>query len=184
MRHSSSNSPPAASASTSGAISVQIARVEGLDQDLHTPAAALAEIGPERLIDDPRRSAPGGQHFAGDVEHAEFELPAADGAVEGAVGPHDHARARLPRGGALHVMHGDRERRLRAAPRNRRAGARPSPHRPPPQRLAGAQDRLRRRGRIERHGLVDGSSAWTASASAQNTLFASISGGSPTALER
>ena len=80
---------------------LQIPVVEGLDQDLHTPAAALAEIGPERLIDDPRRSAPGGQHLAGDVEHAELELPAADGAVKGAVGAHDHMRAPPPGGRSL-----------------------------------------------------------------------------------
>ena len=44
---------------------LQIPAVEGLDQDLHPPAAALAEIGPERLIDEPRRPATGGQHLAG-----------------------------------------------------------------------------------------------------------------------
>ena len=54
---------------------LQIPVVEGLDQDFYTPAAALAEIGPERLIDDPRRPAPGGQHFAGDVEHRISSCP-------------------------------------------------------------------------------------------------------------
>ena len=71
--------------------------VEGLDEDLHAAAAALAEIGPEGLIDEARRAAPAAEHLAGDVEHAAFELAAADGAVEGAVRPHDHARAGLAR---------------------------------------------------------------------------------------
>ena len=121
-----SNSPPAASASTRGVEILQVPAVEGLDQDLHPPAAALAEIGPERLIDDPRRPATGAQHLAGDVEHAEFELPAADGAVKGAVGPHDHTRAGLAGRGALHVMHGDEGGG--AVPRHEIGELAPDPH--------------------------------------------------------
>jgi hypothetical protein len=86
----------------------------------------LTEIGPERLIDDPRRSASRLQHLAGDVEHAEFELTAADGTVESPIGPHDHTRAGLPGCGAFHVMHGDQGGG--SVPRHEIGDLAPDPH--------------------------------------------------------
>ena len=132
-----------------------IAGVEGLDRERHAPAAALAEIGAERLLD---RAAPARRLArAARVRRRErlpFELPAADRAVEGAVGAHDHAGAGLARGRAYRGMDG--HERGGAVLRDDVGEAPPDGHgiAPPAHRLAGAQDRLRRRRRVERHGPI------------------------------
>ena len=76
----------------------EIARVEGLDPPDDAPAAALAELRPERDRAAARRPAPGGERRARFVERLVFEFAAADRAVKAAA---RRARpcARPPRAG-------------------------------------------------------------------------------------
>src|SRR5687768_9152142 len=103
--------------------------------------------------------------------------------MESAVGPHHHAGADLAGSGAFHVMHGDESGV--AVPRHEIGKLAPDSH---PMGLPRNASQARRiasgvAGALSGTGF-SGSSAWMASASAQKTLFASMTGGSPTALER
>ena len=82
------------------------------------PSRARRSTGRDRARAPDRRTAPARAPRASAsraMPSMPFELAAADGAVEGAVRAHDHARAGLARGGALHVVHGDEGRRAVAA---------------------------------------------------------------------
>ena len=97
---------------------------------------------------------PARERLARRRERLPFELPAADRAVEGAVGAHDHAGAGLARRRAHRGMDG--HERGGAVLRDDLGEAPPDGHgiAPPAHRLAGAQDRLRRRRRVERNRPV------------------------------
>ena len=165
---------------------VAVRRAEPFDRQQHAPAAALAEIGPERTV-EPRDRGPSRarQQRLRLGERAPFERAAADRAGERAVRRDHHARAGFARARALRLRDSHQRGRAVLGDRSARWSARCAISAScRVSRLHGAQDRLRRRRRVERHGHCPGLRLWIASAIAANTEIASISGGSPTALER
>jgi hypothetical protein len=84
-----------------------IARIERLDHPLHPPAAALGEIRPERHRPPQRGAASLRQSVERGAQGLPFERAAADRAIEGARGTHDHARAALARARPLHLHEAD-----------------------------------------------------------------------------
>ena len=142
-------------------------------------AAALAEIGAEGLRDEPRRAAAcaSAPRAAASICHS--SCAAADRAVKA---PSGRTTMRAP---------ASRGRRALAActvtsaarpcPATIRRGARQiaHQHRPPAQRLAGAQDRLRRRRRVERHRPIRRQRMDRVGEARRRREIASISGGSP-----
>ena len=112
-----------------------------------------------------------------------FELAAPDRAVEGPVRPHDHARAGLSGRRALRALHGDErggavlgDHFREAAPDNHGIGL--------PRTASQARRIASGVAGASRGTGLSGASERIASAMAQKTLIASISGGSPTAFER
>ena len=163
--------------------SVDVLDAESLDQQGHMPAAALAEIGAERLSNETGGPAPAGERVAGLGEKPPLELASADGAVKSPIRAQDHARALPARRRALDLVHADEGGR--AMRRDDPGKARKSLHAKGLPRTASQARRTASgvAGASSGTGFC-GSSARTASASAQNTLCASINGGSPTAFER
>src|SRR5665213_32653 len=165
-----------------------LAVLDDLDDQFNVAAAALSEFGPQR--ETARLGLAGvriGKRSLGNRDGFPFQRAAADGAGEGSVRIDDHAGTRLARRGTADRRHGHHCRAAMAIERRQN----PPPHRwrgdahvsdPFDARMArmiasgvaGASSR----------GMTAGLRLTMAAVIAEKTESASISGGSPTALER
>ncbi len=167
---------------------VAVPPVEGFHAERHPSAAALPKVRAESVVAPPRRPPAGCQRGAGLAQSLPLQTAAADRAVKSPIRPHGEGGPFLPRRRPSHAMHADES----AGPvcGDDRGKLAPNQHVASPQLIGRPRTAWQARRRAS--GVAgawsgtgrSGASAWTASASAQKTLFASIKGGSPTALER
>ena len=158
----------------------RLRRFQQFERQVHHPAAALAKAGAEGEALDMAGAATR-QHGAADLDGAQFEVAAADGAGHLAL-RHQHARARLARTGAF--KDGDRHQHRRRA-----RGQRPFVHHAAAAIAASTAAIDLRIASLVAGALSGGltlcpPTADTASRMAKNTENDSSSGGSPTAFER
>ena len=157
---------------------------EMLQRQIDASATALSEIRSQRHTAEGKPPAAFAHAGKRPADRLELQRSAADGSGNAAICTHDHARTRLTRGGSGRCCDGDEA----AGPTFTQLIQNPPPedHRAPPAcRMACTALRIASGvAGASSCGTVPGRSEATASVMAQKTELASITGGSPTALER